>query len=290
MYLQTQRRAHLRKAETLSAVAIEEYVDAGGSARMADRPALMELIESVRTDSVAYCIMHKFDRLARNRADDAAIHRGLKEEAGGLAVSATETVDETPSGMLLHGIMSTIAGFYSRNIAHEVSKGMTQKAITGGTNGKAPLGYLNTTTRDEFGREVRTIEFDPKRGPLIRLAFEAYATGAYSAATLLEELIDRGLTTVPKPKQPEATPDLSSIQQMLARPEYWGSAVFKAPLTTACTSPSSPQVLVPGADGARRLPSVGEKTRARDHYLNGSVFCGTRGSRLILANAKSSTG
>ena len=32
-------------------------------------------------------------------------------------------------GMLLHGIMSTIAEFYSRNLATEVAKGMTQKAI-----------------------------------------------------------------------------------------------------------------------------------------------------------------
>ncbi len=30
--------------------------------------------------------------------------------------------------MLLHGIMSTIAEFYSGNLANEVAKGMTQKA------------------------------------------------------------------------------------------------------------------------------------------------------------------
>lgn len=34
----------------------------------------------------------------------------------------------------------------------------------------------------------------------------------------------------------------------------------------------------------------GERTQAHDHYLKGSVFCGTCGSRLILSNAKSSTG
>ncbi|RGE17956.1 hypothetical protein D1J51_15210 [Leucobacter sp. wl10] len=34
----------------------------------------------------------------------------------------------------------------------------------------------------------------------------------------------------------------------------------------------------------------GEKTQAHDHYLKGSVFCGTCGSRLILSNAKSGTG
>ena len=48
--------------------------------------------------------------------------------------------------MLLHGIMSTIAEFYSRNLATEVAKGMTQKAIGGGTNGRAPIGYLTSAS------------------------------------------------------------------------------------------------------------------------------------------------
>ena len=46
----------------------------------------------------------------------------------GTLVSATENIDETPSGMLLHGIMSSIAEFYSRNLATEVVKGLSQKA------------------------------------------------------------------------------------------------------------------------------------------------------------------
>ena len=37
------------------------------------------------------------------------------------------TSSGTPSGMLLHGIMSTIAEFYSRKLATEVIKGMTRK-------------------------------------------------------------------------------------------------------------------------------------------------------------------
>ncbi len=80
--------------------------------KKADRPALREMIAYVKAHKVAYCIVHKVDRLARNRADDVEIHLALRE-AGVLLVSATENIDETPSGMLLHGIMSSIAEFYS---------------------------------------------------------------------------------------------------------------------------------------------------------------------------------
>lgn len=177
-----QREANLRKARDLDAIIVEEFVDAGESARKADRPELMRMIEYVAAHDITYCIVHKVDRLARNRADDVAIHLAL-QEAGVMLISATENIDETPSGMLLHGIMSTIAEFYSHNLATEVAKGMNQKAIGGGTNGKAPIGYLNVRTRDELGRELRTIELDPERAPIIEWAFKAYASGTMNCAS-----------------------------------------------------------------------------------------------------------
>lgn len=39
--------------------------------------------------------------------------------------------------------MSSIAEFYSRNLANEVVKGMSEKARNGGANVKAPLGRRN---------------------------------------------------------------------------------------------------------------------------------------------------
>ncbi len=165
-----QREANQRKAEQLGAVVVEEFVDAGESARKADRPDLMRMIRYVAQHQVNYCIVHKVDRLARNRADDVTIHLALKD-AGVTLVSSTENIDETPSGMLLHGIMSSIAEFYSRNLATEVIKGLSQKAARGGTVGRAPIGYRNIGMRDEMGREIRTVEIDPERGELVRWAF-----------------------------------------------------------------------------------------------------------------------
>ncbi len=283
-----QREANLRKARELDAIITEEFVDAGESARKADRPDLMRMIEYVKTHDITYCIVHKVDRLARNRADDVAIHLAL-QEAGVMLVSATENIDETPSGMLLHGIMSTIAEFYSRNLANEVAKGMTQKAITGGTSGKAPIGYLNVRKRDELGREMRIVEPDPERAPLVKWAFEAYATGTYSTITLREELIDRGLTTMPTPKRPAKGPALSSIHRMLTNPYYKGQVTFRGATYDGIHEPlvsSEIWYRVQAILGDHHLS--GEKTQAHDHYLKGSIFCGACGSRLILSNARGS--
>ncbi|MDR1442328.1 MAG: recombinase family protein [Bifidobacteriaceae bacterium] len=221
-----QREANLRKAEQLGAVVVQEFVDAGESARKADRPALLQMLKYIEVHKVAYRIVHKVDRLARNRAGDVSIHLALKR-AGVTLVSASENTDETPSGMLLHGIMSSIAEFYSRNLAAESIKGMTQKAKVGGTPTKAPLGYLNVGVRDEQGREVRTVIVDEERGPLVAWAFKAYASGYWTEAQLRRELASRGLTTLPTPKRPSQPVSKSGLHRILTNPYYTGVVRFR---------------------------------------------------------------
>jgi DNA invertase Pin-like site-specific DNA recombinase len=92
-------------------------------------------------------------------------------------VSVTENVDEIPSGMLRHGIMSSIAEFYSGNRATETRKGRVQKVKNGGTPGMVPFGYLNVRTRTDDGSENRTVALDPERAEHAPWIFEAYATG-----------------------------------------------------------------------------------------------------------------
>ena len=70
------------------------------------------------------------------------------DELGIRLISTSENIDQTPGGMLLHGIMASISEFYSNNLSSEVKKGMSEKARNGGCIGKAPLGYRN----EEIGR------------------------------------------------------------------------------------------------------------------------------------------
>src|SRR3972149_6802203 len=147
---------------------------------------------------------------ARNRVDDVEINVALTR-AGVTLVSCTENIDETPSGILLHGIMSSIAEFYSRNLANEVMKGLVQKAKAGGTPMKAPLGYRHVRLFEQ-GREIRTVEVDPVRAPLISWAFEVYSTGDWTQRALLEELTQRGLDVPAARTQPARPPSLSYVQ------------------------------------------------------------------------------
>jgi site-specific DNA recombinase len=284
-----QREGCKRKAVSLSAAVIEEFVERGESAKTADRPELQRMLAYVAEHRVKYVIVHKVDRLARNRADDVAINLALKQ-AGVELVSVSENIDQTPSGLLLHGIMSSIAEFYSRNLANEVMKGTVQKAKNGGTPGRAPTGYVNVR-RIENGREVRTVELDPVRGPLMAWAFEAYASGEWTIRRLLAELTDRGLTTVPSRRSSGKPLVVSHLHKLLRNPYYVGMVRYRGviypgkhePLVTPETFRHVQELLT-----AKNL--AGEKQREYPHYLRGSIYCGQCGARLIVCHAKGNGG
>ncbi|WP_336633289.1 MULTISPECIES: recombinase family protein [unclassified Microbacterium] len=127
-----QRQVNRKTAHGLGAWVVKEFVDAGASATSAARPALTEMLEWIRTNRVGIVIVHKLDRLARNCADDVQITQAIAD-TGAALVSSTEAIDASASGRLVHGIMASIAEFYSRNLATEVSKGLRQKAMNGRT-------------------------------------------------------------------------------------------------------------------------------------------------------------
>ena len=330
-----QRAANKRKAASVGALIVKEFVDRGESARSANRPALQQMLaylqennsvgatagaasrlsgraagrqgaalsqagrasgtgdEANRSTSplepIDYVIVHKLDRLARNRADDVEINRVL-DEAGVRLISTSENIDQTPGGMLLHGIMSSIAEFYSRNLANEVIKGMSEKARSGGTLGKAPLGYRNTRSRDPQGREIRTVELDPERASLMRLAFTEYATGQWTVRTLADHLSGLGLTVPATPSKPAKPITANRLHTLLRHPYYKGIVTFQGveypgqheALVSAETWQTVQDILVSHRNG--------ERERIHTHFLRSAVVCGQCGARLLVQNAKNRSG
>ena len=287
--LPAQREACAAKAESLGAIVVEEYVDAGESARSADRPALKQLLERVGAGGIDLVVVHKLDRLARNRRDDVEIAFQL-QSAGATLVSVAENIDNSPSGLLMHGILASFAEFYSKNLGAEAKKGMMQKVQQGGTANVAPLGYLNKTTR-EGGSELRYIDVDMERAEHIAWGFEAFASGEYSVSSLTEALQDRGLTNRPTPSRPERPVSRSAVHRMLQHPYYIGKVRFKGvvydgthtPIVDDETWHRVQDQLVNRRQGA-------SKEQNRVHYLRGLLRCDDCGERIGLTYSRGKTG
>jgi len=285
-----QREACLRKAEAMGAQVVAEFVDAGESARSANRPELKKMLAFVADHRVGFVIVHKVDRLARNRVDDVEINLALSA-AGAQLVSCSENIDETPSGMLLHGIMSSIAEFYSRNLATEAKKGMRQKAKSGGTPGRAPFGYLNTRERSEDGREVRTVELDPDRSRWVPWLFERYATGLWTTAMLRDELEHQGVKSLASPKRPAAPLANSHVAKILQNRYYVGVVTFEGVEYPGRHEALITEELFDTVQRVRESRVLSkEKPRVHPHYLKGSIFCGECGDPLSYAISRNRLG
>ena len=284
-----QRKECLRKARELSAEVIEEFVDAGASARLADRADLQRMLTRVRAGDISYVIVHKVDRLARSRIDDAEIATvfGL---AGTTLVSVSEQVDDSPSGSLLHGIMAAIAEHYSKNLSHEAKKGMAEKVRRGGTNGVAPLGYLNVMHKID-GVEVRTVEVDPDRAPHVAWAFDQYASGDWSVAALRDALEERGFKGRTTRKIVGSPINNSQLHRMLSNPYYKGQIQFKGVIYDGNHPPLVDEVLwqrVQDLMASRRI--AGDRSWRHQHYLKGALTCGRCGGRMGYGTARGKGG
>jgi hypothetical protein len=239
-------------------------------------------------DSIDYVIVHKVDRLARNRADDVALNACF-DDLGIRLTSTSENIDQTPGGLLLHGIMSSIAEFYSKNLSNEVKKGMDEKVRSGGSVGRAPIGYLNVHEVHD-GRETRTVQIDETRGPLITWAFEQYATGEYSVQSLTDELVKRGLTTIPTSKLPEKPVERRQVHQTLTNPYYLGVVVYKGAQHPGVHTPLVTPDIFERVQRILKGKINGERTRQHPHYLKSTLWCGQCGMRMIVQIAKSRSG
>ena len=284
-----QRAANKRKAMSIGAIIGKEFTEGGVSATTTRRPALQAMLRYLEEEAragrpVDYVIVHKLDRLVRNRYDDTTLGKRF-DEFGVRLVSTSENIDQTPGGLLVHGIMASIAEFYSKNLSNEVKKGMAEKVRGGGCIGRAPLGYRNVITTKN-GQEARIVVVDEVRGPLVAWAFTAYASGEWTLRRLAEELTLRGLTTVPTASLPEKPVTVQLLSKVLHNPFYVGEVVYQGVHYAGSHEPLVDRATYETVQTLLATRVNGERTVKHAHYLKSTIYCGICGSRLIVTNVK----
>ena len=270
-----QRVSCQRKADQLSITIVAEYVEPGRSAtEMTKRVAFQQMLERIRRDrDVDYVIVYKLSRFARNRIDDAIVMADLQKRGVEL-ISATESIDATPVGQLMHGILSAFNEYRSREDGADIAYKMGQKAKNGGTLGKAPLGYFNTIERLD-GREIRSVAVDEERAPFVKLAFKMYDTGEFTMDDIVEELTDRGLVTRPTAHRRAGPISTSKMSRMLRDRYYVGDIIYQGEGYEGRHPALIDRDLFERIQ--QRLEATGragERKRIHPHYLKGSIWCG----------------
>jgi site-specific DNA recombinase len=276
-------------AASRGATVAKVYVERAESAKSDNRPVLQHMLSELPSLGVKYLIVHKVDRLARNRLDDATIYQRIVG-MGITLVSASENIDDTPAGQLMHGMLATFAEYYSNNLATEIMKGLRRKHEQGGTPFKPPIGYLSKRTLDG-NQDIRSVIVDPDRAPLIQLAFALYSTGEWTLHRLAAHLEEQGLRSRGTRRYPERPLGANRINTMLRNPYYKGLVVWngarypgKHDWLVSEDDFDKVQVLLTAAN------QKGERPQKHAHYLRGTVLCAECLGRLLYGRHRSRSG
>lgn len=188
--LEQQKKNCVSYAEANHIEVVKMFHDDGESAKTVDRPGLQEMLKfcAQKGRGIDCLMVYKVDRLSRNVNDYSNILVFLSK-LGIKLISTTEAIDETPTGKFIGNIMAASAQFDNDIKSQRVTACMREKLEQGIWCWKAPFGYLNG--RDETNR--KTIVLDEKRAPIIRWAFEQYATGSYTLEEIRREINKKGL-------------------------------------------------------------------------------------------------
>ncbi len=165
------------------------YEDEAYTGTTDDRPAFQEMVRDGRLAKFDAIVVHKFDRMARNRRD-ATVYKALFRSDLKIKVySVTELSEDEDglAGMLIEGVMELVSEWYSRNLSQETRKGKRERALQGRHNNPPPFGYDQT----EDGRMTP----NPKEADGVRFAFEWFATGKYYDMDIARMLNEKGYRT-----------------------------------------------------------------------------------------------
>lgn len=114
-------------------------------------------------------LVYQLDRFARNRYD-SAINKARLKKNGVRVISARENISDDASGILVEGVLESMAEYYSAELSQKIRRGMNINAEKCLSNGSNPgLGYRVD--------EERRFQIDPETAPIVREIFEMYASG-----------------------------------------------------------------------------------------------------------------
>jgi len=182
--LQEQRDAILRYAEKTGHRIIRWFEEKQTAAK-SGRPVFSQMVQLLREHAADGVVIHKIDRSARNLRDWAELGELIDADIG--VHFANEPLDmKSRGGRLSADILAVVAADFIRNNQEEARKGFYGRLKQGLYPRRAPIGYI-----DNGRGKPKTV--DPVRGPLVRQAFEKYATGNHSIRTLVAEMHRLGL-------------------------------------------------------------------------------------------------
>ena len=255
---------------------IGEYIDRALTGTKDARPDFQRMIEDAAKKQFEMVIVWKLDRFARNRYD-SAIYKARLKKYGVKVVSVKENITDSPEGIILEGLLESMAEYYSANLSQNVRRGQRESIEKGYyVGGSVPYGY-----RIEGHRLVP----DEKKAPIIRYVFEEYARGT-PKKEIIDELNRRGV------RNGKGNPlTYTSFQHALRMTTYIGDYVYGGQVVP-CADPIVTREVFDKVQARldQRAHAPAAAKAKIPYLLQGKAYCGLCGAPMFGESGKSHTG
>lgn len=147
---------------------IGEYIDRAMTGTNDKRPSFLKMIDDSRKKTFDFVLVYQLDRFARNRYDSANYKAKLKKN-GVRVLSAKESITDDASGILVEGMLESMAEYYSAELSQKVKRGIKESLIKGNFIGGYGL----------FGYSIvdKKWTINPYEAGIVKEAFTRYSNG-----------------------------------------------------------------------------------------------------------------
>jgi len=256
---------------------VGEYIDRAISGRTDERPEFQRMIEDAAKKQFQFIIVWKLDRFARNRFDSAMYKAQLKKY-GVRVISATENISDDPEGIILEGMLESLAEYYSANLSKHVKRGMRETALKGHfVGGGIPLGYKVVDKR---------LVADERTADIVRYAFRQYADGV-PKTQIIEALNAKGIRNAAgRPLTQSFLSNIMRNEKYIGRYTVAGQEVAGG--CEALLDEETFFKVQARLDTVKHAPAAG---KAKVEYLlSGKAYCGMCGTRLVGESGRGRSG
>lgn len=266
-------------AEKNGITILNSYIDRALSAKTDNRPEFQRMIKDSSKQLFDVVIVWKLDRFARNRYDSAHYKAVLRKNSVKV-VSATESISEDSTGILLESLLEGYAEFYSAELSEKVTRGLTENALKCKYNGGGlPVGYTVDSEQN--------FQLDPLTAPAVLDAFKRYDKGS-TIVTLVRWLNEKNIKNNRGKEM-----GIDSVKRLLKNRRYIGEYQY-----SKTTIPGGVPSIVPLDLFERVQERLAKNKKAPARFkakeelylLSTKLHCGLCGAFMVGESGTSKTG
>ena len=257
---------------------IGEYIDRALSGTTDNRPQFQKMIEDSNKKQFEYVLVYQLDRFARNRYDSATYKAKLKKN-GVRVLSARENITDDASGILVEGLLESMAEYYSAELSQKIKRGMD---INAGkclcTGGNIALGFKVDDTKHFI--------IDENTAPVVQKVFELYASGQ-TVQQIIDYLNSKQIKT-----SRGVEFNKNSLRTMLKNKRYIGTYTYKGTETKdGIPRIIDDELFYKVQEIMQKNKKAPARARAKEEYLlTTKLFCGYCKNMMTGISGTSKTG